>query len=102
MQFFIDTADINEIKELQSWGVVNGVTTNPSLIAKTGLDRNTVIASIADVIDGPISAEVIATDFEGMIGEAKELSAIHENIVCLLYTSPSPRDATLSRMPSSA
>ncbi len=81
MKFFIDTADIEEIKEAQSWGLLDGVTTNPSLIAKTGRKFREVIADICEVVDGPISAEVVYTDAEGMIREAGELAEIHENIV---------------------
>ncbi len=81
MKFFIDTADIEEIKEAQSWGLLDGVTTNPSLIAKTGRKFREVIADICEVVDGPISAEVVSTDAEGMIREAGELAEIHENIV---------------------
>jgi transaldolase len=81
MKFFIDTADINEIKEAQSWGLLDGVTTNPSLIARTGRTFDEVIREIVQVVDGPISAEVVSTDHEGMVAEAKELVKIHENIV---------------------
>ncbi len=81
MIFFIDTANIDEIREMKSWGVVDGVTTNPSLIAKMGGDQKDIIKEITSIIDGPISAEVIATDFEGMIAEGKELAKIHENVV---------------------
>ncbi len=84
MEFFIDTGDINEIKEAYSWGIIDGVTTNPSLVAKTGVDQKTLISQIAEIVDGPISAEVIATDHVGMLKEAKELAAIHENVVIKL------------------
>lgn len=81
MKFFLDTADVNEIREAHSMGMVDGVTTNPSLIAKTGRDFREVIEEICGIVDGPISAEVIATDFDGMMREARELAAIHKNIV---------------------
>lgn len=81
MKFFIDTANINEIKEAHSMGMVDGVTTNPSLIAKEGRDFKEIIQEICAVVDGPISAEVISLDAEGMVKEARDLAAIHENIV---------------------
>jgi len=81
MKFFIDTANIDEIKEANRMGMVDGVTTNPSLIAKEGRDFEQVIREICDIIDGPISAEVISTDTEGMLEEARHLAAIHKNIV---------------------
>lgn len=81
LKFFIDTADVNEIREAQALGLLDGVTTNPSLIAKTGRAFQEVIEEICSIVDGPISAEVVSTDYEGMIGEAKTLSALHDNIV---------------------
>ena len=81
MKFFIDTANIKEIKEAHSMGMVDGVTTNPSLIAKEGRDFKEIIQEICAVVDGPISAEVISLDTEGMIKEARDLAGIHENIV---------------------
>lgn len=81
MKLFIDTANIQEIKEVNDWGVICGVTTNPSLIAKEGRDFKEVIREIADIVDGPISAEVISLEREGMIKEARELAKIHPNIV---------------------
>jgi transaldolase len=84
MRFFIDTANVDEIKEANSLGVVCGVTTNPSLIAKEGRDFVQVVKEIADIVDGPISAEVISLDHEGMIAEADKLSEIHKNIVIKL------------------
>lgn len=80
MKFFIDTANVEDIKEIASWGVVDGVTTNPSLIAKEGRDFEEVVREITTIVDGPISAEVIALDHEGMLKEARELAKIHENI----------------------
>jgi transaldolase len=81
MKFFIDTANIDEIKEAHSMGMVDGVTTNPSLIAKEGRDFEDIIKDICEIVDGPISAEVISTDVEGMVKEARELAKIHDNIV---------------------
>lgn len=81
MEFFIDTGDINEIKEAVTWGLIDGVTTNPSLVAKTGKNQNELIQEIASIVDGPISAEVISTDYEGMIKEGQELAKIHDNVV---------------------
>lgn len=81
MKLFIDTANVDEIREINEWGVLSGVTTNPSLIAKEGRDFKEVIKEIAEIIDGPISAEVISLDKDGMIKEARELARIHRNIV---------------------
>jgi len=81
MKIFIDSADIKEIREANALGVIDGVTTNPSLVAKTGKDFKTVINEIVAEVDGPISAEVIALDSTGMLKEARELAKIHENIV---------------------
>ena len=81
MKLFIDTANINEIKEAAALGVICGVTTNPSLIAKEGRDFVETIKEITTIIDGPISAEVVAPDAEGMVSEAQKLAALHENIV---------------------
>jgi transaldolase len=81
MKFFIDTANIEEIRDAVSMGMVDGVTTNPSLIAKEGGDFETLITRICEVVDGPINAEVISTDAEGMVREARELVKIHPNIV---------------------
>ena len=81
MKFFIDSADVKEIREAHAMGLVDGVTTNPSLVAKTGRPFRDIIGDIVAIVDGPISAEVTAVEFEGIIGEAKELAAIHGNIV---------------------
>ena len=81
MQIFIDSADIDEIRDAASMGVVDGVTTNPSLVAKTGRPFKDVLVDICEVVDGPISAEVIATDYEGILSEARPLAAMHKNIV---------------------
>ena len=83
MKFFIDTANVEDIKKANDMGVICGVTTNPSLIAKEGRDFNQVIAEIASIVDGPISGEVKATttDAEGMIAEGREIAKIHQNMV---------------------
>lgn len=81
MKFFIDTADINEIKTAVAYGLVDGVTTNPSLVSKTGKDLMTVLKEICDVVEGPISAEVVSTKSSDMVKEAKQLAQIHPNIV---------------------
>ena len=88
MKFFIDTADVNEIREAHALGLVDGVTTNPSLIAKSGRKFKDVIKEIVSIVDGPISAEVIALDAPGMIKEGKELAKIHKNIVVKLPMTP--------------
>ncbi len=84
MKFFIDTANVDEIKEVASWGIVDGVTTNPSLIAKEGRVFKDVIKEITEIVDGPISAEVISLEAEGMVKEAMELVPINKNIVIKL------------------
>ena len=85
MKFFIDTANLDQIKEAQSLGILDGVTTNPSLMAKEGIKGKGNIAKhyvdICNIVDGDVSAEVISTDFEGMIKEGEELSKLHKNIV---------------------
>ena len=80
MRLFIDTANVEHIREAASWGILDGVTTNPSLIAKEGRDFKTVVKEITEIVDGPISAEVLSDDAEGMIEEARDLAQIHENI----------------------
>lgn len=80
MKLFIDTANLAEIREAASWGIVDGVTTNPSLIAKEGRDFVEVVKEICSVVDGPISAEVISQDAPGMLAEAEPLLKLHQNI----------------------
>ena len=84
MKFFIDTANIEDIKAANELGVICGVTTNPSLIAKEGRDFIEVVKEISTIVDGPISAEVISLDHKGMVEEADKLSKIHKNIVIKL------------------
>lgn len=81
MKIFIDTANINEIKEAAALGILDGVTTNPSLVSKEGKDFKKLLEEIIAIVDGPISAEVISTDYDGILKEARELSKIHHNIV---------------------
>jgi transaldolase len=84
MKFFIDTADINEIREAHAMGILDGVTTNPSLVAKTGKKFYDVLKEIVQIVDGPISAEVVSSDHQGMLKEARAHSKIHPNIVIKL------------------
>jgi transaldolase len=81
MQIFIDSADVREIREAAAMGVIDGCTTNPSLVAKVGRKLEEVIPEICSIVDGPVSAEVISTDAEGMIKEGRELAKIHKNVV---------------------
>lgn len=94
MKFFIDTADVREIREANELGLVDGVTTNPSLIAKSGRRFEDVIKEISEIVDGPISAEVISLEHDGMIAEATELVKIHRNIVIKLPMTPEGLKAT--------
>lgn len=80
MKFFVDTADVKEIQELNALGLLDGVTTNPSLILKSGGKIDEVTKQICDIVEGPVSAEVTATDFDGMMKEAKVLAKIAENV----------------------
>lgn len=84
MKIFIDTANIDEIKEAAEWGIVDGVTTNPSLVAREGRDFKETILEICEIVDGPISAEVVSLEAEGMIEEAEDIAKWHENIVIKL------------------
>jgi len=81
MKFFLDTANLDEIRKGAEWGIVDGVTTNPSLIAREGKPLKEQIAAICDIVDGPISAEVLATEAKAMIAEGRELAKIHKNII---------------------
>ena len=88
MKFFIDTANLNEIREAKELGMIDGVTTNPTLVAKEGCknreDFKKLIYEICEVVQGPVSAEVVSTDVDGMVKEARELAAIHEHVVVKL------------------
>lgn len=81
MRFFLDTANIEHIKEANEMGIICGVTTNPSLVAKEGRDFNEVLKEITEIVDGPISGEVISEDSAGMIKEGREIAAIHKNMI---------------------
>jgi transaldolase len=81
MKFFIDTANLDEIREAKNMGMVDGVTTNPTLIAREGRDFKDIITDICEIVDGPISAEVISLVAEEMVAEARDLAKIHENVV---------------------
>ena len=81
MRFFLDTANVQHIKEANEMGVISGVTTNPSLIAKEGRDFKQTIKEITEIVNGPISGEVISEDAEGMIKEGREIAAIHPNMI---------------------
>lgn len=81
MKIFIDTADVAEIRDAAAMGVLDGVTTNPSLVAKAGRSYREVVEEICEIVDGPISAEVIATDLEGMLREARDIATWHPNVV---------------------
>jgi transaldolase len=88
MKFFADTADITELKACHDMGLVDGVTTNPSIIAKSGRKIKEVIAEICSFVEGPVSAEVAALDFDGMMREGKELSAIAKNVAVKVPLTP--------------
>ena len=88
MKFFVDTADIDEIRDLADTGLLDGVTTNPSLIKKAGKDFLPLIAEICEVVDGPVSAEVASTDYETMIKEARKISEIADNIAVKVPLTP--------------
>ena len=94
MKFFIDTADVAEIRDAVSLGLLDGVTTNPSLVAKTGRPFREVIVEICELVDGPVSAEVIAMDYAGMMEQARKLHSIHDNIVVKLPLVPEGLRAT--------
>ncbi len=81
MQIFLDTADVNEIRELSALGVVDGVTTNPSIIAKEGRPFKVIVDEILSIVDGPISLEVVSTDAPGMVKEARDFAGLHKNVV---------------------
>jgi len=81
VQIFLDTADVKEIRELAALGLVDGVTTNPSLVAKEGRPFRDIVAEILQIVDGPISLEVVSTDAAGMVAEARDLAKLHKNVV---------------------
>ena len=81
MQIFLDTADVKEIREMAALGLVDGVTTNPSLVAKEGRPFRDIVAEILTIVDGPINLEVVSTDAPGMVAEGRELAKLHKNVV---------------------
>jgi len=81
MKFFLDTANIDEIRDAAAYGLIDGVTTNPSLVAKEGRDFKAILRDIVKIVNGPISAEVVSTDYDGIVREAHDLAGVHENIV---------------------
>ena len=88
MKFFIDTANIEEIKTAHAWGLVDGVTTNPSLVSKEGRNFKQVVLEICEIVDGPVSAEVISLEADKMVVEAKELATWHKNVVVKIPCTP--------------
>jgi len=94
MKIFLDTANVQHIREANSWGVIDGVTTNPTLIAKEGRRFEDLVKEICSIVDGPISAEVTREDAAGMVEEARTLSKIHKNIVIKIPISPEGLKAT--------
>lgn len=88
MKFFIDTANVEEIKEAASLGLIDGVTTNPTLVSRENREFRGLLEEICSIIDGPVSAEVISLDSEGMIKEARDLSSMHKNIVIKIPMTP--------------
>ncbi len=95
MEFFLDTADVDEIREIASWGILDGVTTNPSLIRKSGRDFKQVVAEIASICDGPISAEVTAMDTDGMVEQALALKQeLPDNVIIKIPCVPEGLAAT--------
>jgi transaldolase len=88
MKLYADTADIEEIRKLADIGIIDGVTTNPSLLKKVGLDRDEAIKTITDLVPGPVSSEVIATDADGMIAEGRAAAKVADNVVVKIPTTP--------------
>ena len=88
MQIFIDSADLNEIRQAWDWGIIDGVTTNPSLVGKTGLQFKDVVKEIFKTVNGPVSLEVVATEFDGMVKEGRALAKFHKNAIVKLPCTP--------------
>lgn len=93
MEIYLDTANVEEIRKAAQWGVVSGVTTNPSLVARENRDYREILEEICALVDGPISAEVLSLDVEGMVKEARELAKIHPNIVIKIPMLPAGTEA---------
>ena len=92
MKLFVDTAHLDEIKQAADWGILDGVTTNPSLLPKemerTGMDYREILHEICEIVDGPVSGEVVATDYEGMMAEAHDLASIHDHVIVKIPMLP--------------
>jgi len=88
MKFFIDTGDVAEVKEASAQGLIDGITTNPSLVAKSGRKYRDVVVEMCELMNGPISAEVLSTDYEGMLREGREWAKVHKNIVVKIPLIP--------------
>lgn len=88
MKIFVDTADLDEIRELASWGIIDGVTTNPTLVARSGYSFKEIVNEIFNIVDGPISLEAVSTKAEDIVKEAKELAKIHKNVVVKIPMTP--------------
>ena len=94
MKLFIDTGSVAEVEEISAWGVLSGATTNPTLLAKEEGDPGDILRRICDLVDGPTSAEVVATDPQGMIAEGRALAGLHEHVVVKVPFSPEGLQAT--------
>jgi transaldolase len=94
MKIFLDTAEVADVRRYAAWGIVDGVTTNPSLIAKSGRVFEEVVAEICSIVDGPVSAEVTALDADGMVRQGVELAALHKNVVVKVPLVPEGLKAT--------
>ena len=88
MKIFVDTADLDEIRELASWGIIDGVTTNPTLVARSGYSFKEIVNEIFNIVDGPISLEAVSIKAEDIVKEAKELAKIHKNVVVKIPMTP--------------
>ena len=94
MKLFIDTAEVDEIRQAVSWGILDGCTTNPSLVAKSGRRFEEVVVEICELVNGPVSAEVVSTDADGMVEEGRRLAALHPHVVVKCPMLPSGLTAT--------
>lgn len=94
MKLFLDTANIKEIREAWDWGVIDGVTTNPSLVSKEGMKFQDVLKEVCSIVDGPVNAEVVSTDYEGMVSEGRSLARLNRRIVVKVPMTPDGLRAT--------